>query len=86
MFRIPNIMGGAYLPGAQPNSPGNSHMPWDSYRTNIIPWPKIVPVINALASDPGTPRMRGGQPFINRIGTSPSDYLTIGGVVAKSGG
>lgn len=84
MFNVPNIVGWAFKPGPQPYDPGNSHQPWDSYKFQAIPWPKAVPVLNVLASDPGTPRMRAGQPFINRFATQPADYFVIGGVVQKS--
>jgi len=85
-FDIPNIVGRAYAPGPQPHSPGNSHLPWDAWNMRPIPWPKAVPVLRVLASDPGTPRERGGQPFINRIATQPGNYLTLGGVAMKSQG
>lgn len=49
-----------------------------------IPWPRAVPVLRVLASDPGTPRMRGGQPVVNRVATLPNDWLKIGGIIQKS--
>lgn len=85
-FHVPNIQGYAYAPGPQPNAPGVSHFPWDSWKESPVPWPNVVPSLNALANDPGTPRMRGGQPVINRIATLPADWLTIGGIVRKSQG
>lgn len=84
MFNIPNIVGVSYAPGPQPRDPGVSHLPWDSYRMQAIPWPKVVPVLNVLASTPGIPRQRAGQPFVNRFATLPSDWLTLGGVAQKS--
>lgn len=83
-FNMPNIVGVAYAPGPQPSSPGNSHLPWDSWKFQQIPWPRAVPVLRVLASDPGTPRMRGGQPVVNRIATLPNDWLKIGGIIQKS--
>lgn len=87
-FRVPDNSGKQYAPGWQPNDPGNSSTPgWNGGQTFMpVPWPNVVPSINALASDPGTPRARAILPDINRYAFLPADNLFIGGFVGKSQG
>ena len=89
MFRIPNIVGRIFAPGAQPYSPGNSHQAWGGHmgmQFSAMPWPTPVQSINALANNSGTPRSRAPIPVVNRYSPLPSDYLIIGGIVEKSKG
>lgn len=84
VFNMPNIQGTVYAPGAQPYSPGNSHIAWSGATFNPIAWPKTVPVINALANNSGTPRSRAIVPVVDRYAPDPYNYLYLSGVVGKS--
>lgn len=88
LFRVPDNSGKRYAPGWQPNNPGNSSTPgWSGGMDFMpIPWPNVVPTINALANDPGTPRMRAVLPDINRYAFLPNEYLFIAGFAEKSQG
>lgn len=88
LFNVPDNSGKRYAPGWQPNSPGNSSTPGWSGGMNfmMIPWPDAVPTLNALANDPGTPRMRAILPDINRYAFLPTNDLFISGFVGKSQG
>lgn len=88
LFRVPDNSGKQYAPGWQPNSPGNSSTPGWSGGLDFmaVPWPTAVPTLNALASDPGTPRTRAILPDINRYAPLPMNDLFIGGFVGKSQG
>ena len=88
LFRVPEITGKQYAPGWQPNSPGNSSTPgWNGGTVfEQIPWPNVVPTLNALASDPGTARQRAIQSDVNRYAPLPENFLFIAGFVGKSQG
>ena len=88
LFSMPNIQGRQYAPGWQPNSPGNSSTPGWSGGTDfhVIPWPNVVPTLNALANDPGIARQRAIIPENNRYSFLPEHYLFIAGFVGKSQG
>lgn len=53
---------------------------------NPIAWPNVVPVINALANNSGTPRNRASVPVVDRYATDPFNYMYLSGVVGKSKG
>ena len=88
LFRVPDNSGTVYAPGWQPNSPGNSSTPgWSGGMDFMpVPWPTMVPTINALANDPGTPRQRAVLPDVNRYAYIPENYMFIAGFVGKSQG
>lgn len=89
IFKVPYIAGNVFLTGPQPFNPGESVMPWAGHmgmKSTPLPWPGVVGTINALASTPGIPRARAPVPVVNRFGTEPYDYLTIGGFIGKSQG
>lgn len=88
LFRMPDNSGQQYAPGWQPNSPGESSTPgWSGGMDYmLVPWPNVVPTINALANDPGTPRARAIIPVVNRYAPLPTNDLFIGGFVGKSQG
>lgn len=87
---FPYHAGMAYAPGPQPNSPGNSHLPWAGgfmgASASKQPWPGAVPVLHVLANNSGTPRARAPLPVVNRYAELPSDYFVINGFVGKSKG
>lgn len=88
-FRIPNLAGTVYAPGPQPYNPGESVQPWGGFmglKNAITPWPLMVPVINALANNGGTPRSRAPIPVVNQYSPLPSELLYIKGFIGKSKG
>lgn len=85
-FHIPNLIGNVYTPGNQPNNPGEPTAHWIVERFNLIPWPRVVGTVNALASNFGTPHMRAPVPVVNRYSPLPENYLFIAGIVGKSQG
>lgn len=88
LFHVPDNSGKRYAPGWQPNSPGNSSTPGWSGGLDFtnIPWPNIVPSLNALANDPGTARARAILPDVNAYAFLPTNDLFIAGFVGKSQG
>ncbi|HKY44761.1 MAG TPA: hypothetical protein VJM50_16840 [Pyrinomonadaceae bacterium] len=88
LFNMPDNSGKKYAPGWQPYSPGNSSTPgWSGGMDFMgVPWPTAVPSLNALASDPGTPRARAILPDVNRYAFLPTNDLFISGIVGKSQG
>lgn len=78
-----------YTPGPQPDNPGVPTASWlnpEVYGKLHKPWPRVVQSIMALASDPGTARIRAGQPVVNRVATFPDNNLFIGGFIGKTKG
>lgn len=88
-FHFPYIAGGAYRPGPQPNSPGESSMPYGGVPGGFfhgVPWPNGVPVINALANFAGFPRDYPIASVNNATSTLPTGFYFIGGFSGKSKG
>jgi len=88
LFTVPENSGKQYVTGWQPNNPGEASTPgWVGGQCfGPIPWPTAVPTFNMMASDPGTPRMRGGQPDVNQYAPLFQNYMFIGGFSGKSKG
>lgn len=86
-FLIPHINASRYLPGRQPNNPGESQIDFiGNGRYRSIPWPNPVPVLRVLASNAGTPRDRALQIDNNSYASLPANYLFIAGFAGKSRG
>lgn len=83
-FHFPEISGKKYAPGSQPYSPGVSHADWPGAVFGPIPWPGVVPVLNTLSSNPGTPTGRAVIPVVNRYSPLPMNNLFIAGFTGKS--
>jgi hypothetical protein len=84
-FNFPYLAGGAYSPGRQINAPGESCQPYGPF-FNLIPWPKLVPTISALANFPGMPRDYPVGISNNATATFPNNILFIQGFSGKSKG
>jgi hypothetical protein len=84
-FRMPNIQSLAYDTGYQPFNPGESDAAFFP-AGQLLPWPRVVGTINALANDPGTAHMRAPLPVVNQYAPFPANYLFLSGVVGKSQG
>lgn len=86
-FHMPNITGKFYRPGRQPNNPGESQIDnIDNGAGRMTPWPNAVPVINALANNPGIPRDRALGISNNSDAPLLANYLFLAGVAQKSKG
>lgn len=89
MFKIPNIQGQNFTAGNQPFNPGVPPSNWAGYMgLQFVPaiWPGIVPVINALANNPGVACNRAMTPLVNNYAPLPTENLFIGGINGKSQG
>jgi hypothetical protein len=84
-FNFPYIAGASYAPGLQPNSPGESAMPYGTY-FHVIPWPNAVPSINALSNFAGMPRDYPIAIVNNANAPLPTQFLFFGGFSGKSKG
>lgn len=85
-FHFPNISGSSFITGNQPFNPGEPTADLGLTSYHLIPWPRVVGTIMALASDPGTPRNRAIIPDINQYGVFPANYLFLAGTASKSQG
>lgn len=83
-FHFPYIAGQQFAPGIQIYSPGESAALGAQPGYGPLPWPDAVPSLVALANFEGEARTRGGQPFVNRVAQSPSDFLYLAGYAGKS--
>lgn len=89
LFKIPNVQGNVYTPGNQPSNPGVPTPAWAGHMgLRLAPksWPGPVPVINALANNPGMPRNRAPVPVVNAYSPLLVEALFIGGINGKSQG
>lgn len=82
-FFMPYLAATFYNASNQPFSPGT---PGGAVRVGFDPkpWPQIVPSLNALANNQGTPRAQAVAQVNNRVAVAPANYLFIAGFEGKS--
>ncbi len=85
LFNIPKIAA-QYFTGKQVNNPGETVTPWQGAVYHAIPWPNVVPTVNALAFNVGTPTERAGTAVNNSIAPGFTNPYFLAGVVGKSQG
>lgn len=88
-FHLPYLANMFVLdPGPQPFNPGVSDSLAKARLTpfTLKPWPNIVPSLNALLSNSGTPRARAPTALVNNWAPVPANYLFIAGFSGKSQG
>lgn len=84
LFRAP-VVRPQYATGWQPNNPGNSSTPgWvGGMVMNPIPWPTMVPTLNAMGSYYGEARAQPVQVANNQLAPLFQNNMFIAGFVGK---